>query len=245
MDKVEKLLSALAKLQQIDSELDRILTLRGSLPEEVADLEDDVEGLETRKGKILDDIKGLEGEIQKRKENIKDYAARIKKYEEQINEVKNNREYEALQKEIEYANLEILTSEKKIKQFEGHIEQKNILLEDAQLKIDERVKDLEAKKEELEKIVAETEKEEKRLIESSEKAAKDVDDRILKGYRKIRANMRNGLAVVTTDRKACGGCFAIIPPQLHLDLRQKKKLIMCENCGRILVDVSFFEPEPA
>lgn len=240
MDVIVEKLRALAKLQYVDSKLDKILTLRGSLPEEVDELEFEIQGLEGKKEKIENDIKELQNQIAGKKANIKDFGAQIKKYDEQLNSVKNNREYEALTKEIEYANLEILTSEKKIKQFEAQIEQKNVLLEDTQGQIDERLLDLNEKKKELEVIVKETEIEEDKLRESSREAEQFVDQRILTAYGKIRHNMRNGLAVVSTDREACGGCFAIIPPQMHLDIRQKKRLLICENCGRILVDQSFF-----
>ena len=240
MDKITEKLQALADLQMVDSELDRIMVLRGSLPEEVADLEDDVQGLVARKDRIADDIKEIEGEISNRNINIKEYAEAIKRYEEQMDRVKNNREYEALQKEIEFANLEILTSEKKIKQFRDQIEGKTGLMTETQALVDERKVDLEAKRQELEDIVKQTEIQEKKLREKSEKAAKKVDERVLKGYKKIRFNVRNGLAVVNTDREACGGCFAIIPPQVQLEIRQKKRLIICENCGRMLVDRSFF-----
>lgn len=237
---IEEKLNALAQLQYIDTKLDKILTLRGSLPEEVADLEFEIQGLEGRKGRIEDDIKDLQLEIAKRNANIKEFAAQIKKYETQLNSVKNNREYEALSKEIEYANLEILTSQKKIRQFEDQIAQKEVLLNETQGKVDERNSDLEEKKKELEVIVLETEIEEKRLKDLSAQAAEKVEQRILNAYHKIRNNMRNGQAVVTTDREACGGCFAIIPPQLHIEIRTKKRLIICENCGRMLVDHSFF-----
>ena len=241
IDKIEEKLGALAKLQIIDSTLDRIHTLRGSLPEEVSDLEDDVDGLESRAAKIEDDVKLLDAEVAKRKVTMKDFSDNIRKYEAQLNTVKNNREYEALSKEIEYANLEILTSDKKIKQTQESIALKNTLREDTLAQAEEKKKDLEIKRQELEVIVRETEEEEKKLLKLSDAAAKKVDDRILTGYRKIRTNMRNGLAVVSTDREACGGCFAIIPPQKHLEIRQRKKLLVCENCGRILVDRSFFK----
>lgn len=240
MDKILERLKSLAKLQYVDSKLDKILTLRGSLPDEVDELEFEIQGLEGKKEKIENDIKDLETEIAKRKSNIKDFYAQITKYEEQLNSVKNNREYEALTKEVEYANLEILTSEKKIKQFQEQIESKEVLRNDTQAQIDERTGDLEAKKQELEVIVKETQIEEKRLAELSSEAEQHVEERILTNYRKVRRNMRNGLAVVYTDREACGGCFAIIPPQTHLEIRQKKKLLICENCGRMLVDKSFF-----
>jgi predicted nucleic acid-binding Zn-ribbon protein len=240
MDGIVEKLRALAKLQYVDSQLDKIIVLRGSLPEEVDELDFEIQGLEGKKGKIEEDIEELRNEILKRKANIKDFGAQIRKYEEQLNTVKNNREYEALTKEVEYANLEILTSEKKIKQLEDQIEQKNMLLSDTQAQVDERSNDLAEKQKELEIIVKETEMEEQRLRSESGEASKVVDKRIFDAYGKIRRNMRNGLAIVSTDRDACGGCFAIIPPQTQLEIRQKKKLLFCENCGRMLVDQSFF-----
>lgn len=243
MDKIEKRLSALASLQAVDSTLDKILTLRGSLPEEVGELEDDIEALEDKKSKVEDDIKALEDDIAKKKSNIKEFEAQIAKYEGQLDSVKNNREYEALTNEIEYANLEILTSEKRIGQYEKNIEQKEIIRDEIQSQIDEKVESLEAKKQELEDIVKETQIEEKKLRDASDKAAKDIEERIIKAYTKIRNNMRNGLAVVSPDREACGGCFAIIPPQVQLEIRQKKKVLYCESCGRMLVDKSFFPQE--
>jgi predicted nucleic acid-binding Zn-ribbon protein len=240
MDKIVEKLKALAKLQYVDSKLDKIVTLRGSLPDEVDELEFEIQGQEAKKAKIQEDIREIEGEITKRKAGIKDFAAQIRKYEEQLTTVKNNREYEALTKEVEFANLEILTSEKKIKQMEDQIAVRQGLLEETQSQIDDRSQDLNSKRKELEEIVRETELEEQRLRSLSGEAQSFVDDRILGAYRKIRKNMRNGLAVVATDREACGGCFAIIPPQMQLELRQKKKLLICENCGRMLVDHSFF-----
>lgn len=241
MENVIERLNALATLQYIDSKLDKILTLRGSLPDEVDESEFEIQGLEGKKGKVEGDIKGLEDEIAKRKANIKDYSAAIKRYEEQLNDVKNNREYEALTKEIEYANLEILTSEKRIRQYSEQIEQKTILADDIQAQIDDKNVDLADKKKELEVIIEETKAQEKTLRERSDAASVKVEDRILNAYRKVRNNMRNGLAVVTTDREACGGCFAIIPPQMHLEIRQKRKLLICENCGRMIVDHTFFK----
>lgn len=238
---VEERLKAITLLQVLDITLDEIHRLRGSLPEEVSDLEDDLEGLVTRKNRIEDDIKRLEDDINSRKNRITDFGVQIKKYEEQQMNVKNNREYEALRKEIEYANLEILTSEKKIRQYRDQIEQKNELLEKTQQAVEDKRQELEAKKQELEVIKKETQEEEKKLLAGIQEASEKVEGRILNGYRKIRNNMRNGLAVVTTDRNACGGCFSIIPPQVHIELKQKRRLIHCENCGRILVDESIFD----
>jgi len=238
---VTERLMALTRLQVLDSKLDEIHRLRGSLPEEVGDLEDDLEGLETRFGRIKSEIKDLKDDIAEKKNKIQDFKSQIKKYEDQQMNVKNNREFEALRKEIEYANLEILTSEKKIKKFTEQIEQKNQLLEITEGRINEKKQELEEKQKELEVIIEETKVEEKRLQAEIEKAEATVEERYRNGYRKIRLNMRNGLAVVFTDRNACGGCFSIIPPQVHIELKQKTRLIHCENCGRILVDESFFD----
>ncbi len=237
---IDEKLKNLARLQFIDSLLDKIMVLRGSLPEEVSDLEDDLEGLVTRKLKIGEDIKKEEMEIAKLNNHIKEFAGHIEKYTEQMNNVRNDREAKALEQEITYANLEIQTSEKKIGQLQEKIEQKNLLMEESENQIKERKNDLKEKKKELEIIIKETEIEEKKLLKESDKASKVIDDRILTAYGKIRNNMRNKLAVVSTDREACGGCFAIIPPQTHLILRQKKKIIVCENCGRLLVANEYF-----
>ncbi len=238
---VEERLRSLTRLQVIDSKLDKIHRLRGSLPEEVSDLEDDLEGLETRKSRIEEEIQRLNDEIRDRNTKIEDFRTQIARYEDQQMNVKNNREYEALRKEIEYANLEILTSEKKIRQFKEQIEQKNVLLEQTSHHVEDKKNELEEKRKELEIIIEDTKSEEKVLKSISENAASKVEDRYLIGYQKVRHNMRNGLAVVTTDRSACGGCFSIIPPQVHIDLHRRERLIHCENCGRILVDDYFFE----
>lgn len=237
---VEERLKALTTLQVLDSKLDDIHRLRGSLPEEVSDLEDDLEGLITRHDRIQEEIKGLKDEIATRKGKIEEFGGQIKKYEEQQMNVKNNREFEALRKEIEYANLEILTSEKKIRQFNDQIEQKQELLDQTKVRVDNKKEELEEKKKELEVIIEDTKVEEKKIQVLIGDAESRVEERFLTGYRKVRTNMRNGLAVVTTDRAACGGCFSIIPPQVHIELKQRSRLITCENCGRILVDESFF-----
>lgn len=240
---VAERLRALTRLQILDSKLDEIYRLRGSLPEEVSDLEDDLEGLVTRRNRIADEIKRLNNDINERKAKIEEFGSQIKKYEDQQMNVKNNREFDALRKEIEYANLEILTSEKKIRQYKDQISQKSDLLERTERHVQDKEFELEEKKKELEVIVEDTQIEEKRLHKAIEEASNKVEARYLQGYRKIRKNMRNGLAVVMTDRNACGGCFSIIPPQVHIELNQKRKLIHCENCGRILVNESFFTEE--
>ncbi|MEM7658231.1 MAG: C4-type zinc ribbon domain-containing protein [Bacteroidota bacterium] len=238
---VAERLRALTMLQVLDSKLDEIHRLRGSLPEEVSDLEDDLEGLETRQQRIEDEIKQLKGDINQRKAKIEEFTGQIKKYEDQQMNVKNNREFEALRKEIEYANLEILTSEKKIRQYRDQIEQKDELLNRTKDQVDHKKSELDDKRNELKVIIEDTMVEEKKLLAEIDKASEKVEGRILTGYRKIRQNMRNGLAVVTTDRNACGGCFSIIPPQIHIELKQRRRLIHCENCGRILVDETFLD----
>lgn len=238
---VEERLRALTRIQILDSKLDEIHRLRGSLPEEVSDLEDELEGLETRRTRIEADIKKQKAEIAERKGVIADNNAKIKKYQEQQESVKNNREYDSLLKEIEYLQLDVQTTERKIKQFQEQLTQKDEQLAATKVQIDAKKRELDDKKRELEVIVEETIAEEKRVLGLIDDAASHVEERYFKGYRKIRQNMRNGLAVVTIDRNACGGCFAIIPPQTHIELKQRKRIIQCENCGRILVDQEFFD----
>ncbi len=240
---VEKKLSSLLKLQQIDSKLDEIKKVRGALPEEVGDLEDEVAGYDTRLGKFNKDLENLEGEIEKNKNAIKDSEKLIQKYSEQQMNVRNNREYDAITKETELQTLEIQISEKKIKESYAKIEDKKEEIANTNVLIDERKKDLESKKQELDVLVSESEGEEQKLRESREKASKDVDERLLNSYNKIRDNARNGLAVVAVKRGACGGCFNIVPPQRQADIRDKKKIIVCEHCGRILADVEL-EAQP-
>ncbi|MDX1906770.1 MAG: C4-type zinc ribbon domain-containing protein [Bacteroidia bacterium] len=236
----ERLLS-LAQLQVLNTKLDEIYRLRGSLPEEVNDLEDEMVGLEGRKTRFEEEIAKLREEILVRRAKIDEMGHQIKKYEDQQNNVKNNREFEALKKEIEYANLEILTSEKRIRQFGESIMEKEeqIALTDAQ--IDNKKRELDEKRQELEQIIQETIQEEGRLKSEIDRASSHVEGRYLNGYNKIRLNMRNGLAVVPIDRNACGGCFSIVPPQIQIDIKQRRKLIHCENCGRILLDDFFLE----
>ncbi len=242
---VEEKLRALYDLQQIDSQIDKIRTVRGELPLEVQDLEDEIEGLETRINKQKDELKELEGSVSEKKNAIKDSQAAIKKYEEQQGKVRNNREYDSITKEIEFQNLEIQLSEKRIKEFKATIAGKSEVMDEAQNQLDERKKDLDAKKQELGEIVGETEKEEKDLVKKSEKAEKIIEDRLLAAYKRVRTNARNGLAVVTVERDACGGCFNKIPPQRQLDIKTHKKIIVCEHCGRILVDAAINEPAEA
>ena len=233
---VEEKLQALYDLQQLDSKIDRIKIVRGELPMEVRDLEDEIEGLETRIGNYEDESRNIDEQISAMKLKIKEAESQVKKYEQQQMNVKNNREYDSLTKEIEFQNLEKQLAEKKIKEYSAQQEAKKTYIESSRSTLEERKKDLEAKKSELESIIAETKKEEDQLVKKSEKSASIIEDRLLQAYRKIRANARNGLAVVTIERDSCGGCFNKIPPQRQLDIRQRKKIIVCEHCGRILVD---------
>lgn len=233
---VEEKLKALYNLQTIDSEIDRIRTIRGELPLEVQDLEDDIAGLETRLQNLTDEVNAFEDAIVERKNMITDALAAIKKYESQQSKVRNNREFDSLNKEIEFQNLEIQLCEKKMNEFKANIEAKNELIEGAKTALEERQKDLEAKKAELDSIVAETEKDEKKLTKQSKAAEGVIEDRLLKAYKRIRENSLNGLAVVKIERSACGGCFNKIPPQRQLDISLRKKIIVCEHCGRVLVD---------
>ncbi|MFM7510934.1 MAG: zinc ribbon domain-containing protein [Bacteroidota bacterium] len=231
----EKLVS-LVTLQQIDSNLDEIKILKGELPMEVADLEDEITGLSARKTRIEEEINGVTEFIEQRKLSIKESEAQIKKYEKQSEDVKNNREYEAINKEIEMAQLDIKLAEKHIKDATDEIGEKAILLDKAKKNITSKEGVLTSKKEELEKIIAANEKEEKQFNKMAVEAKEKVDPRLLTSYEKIRGNYRNGLAVVPVERDACGGCFNAIPPQMQSEIRQHKKIMICENCGRILVD---------
>lgn len=230
-------LGALQKLQSIDSELDEIKKVRGALPEEVRDLEDEIAGYETRINKYEQEIQHFEEEIASFKNKIKDAERLSKKYQEQQMNVRNNREYDAITKEIELQTLEVQICEKKIKEAYLKIENKNKDIEAAKGILSERSKDLESKRKELNAIVSESEDEEKGLMNNREAAAKTIEERLLKSYERIRGNAMNGLAVVSVKRGACGGCFNIVPPQRQADIREKKKLIVCEHCGRILADV--------
>lgn len=235
---VEEKLKALFELQKIDSEIDRIQILKGELPIEVQDLEDELLGLQTRTEKIKDEVKESESYIEEKKNGIKESEALIKKYNKQLDTVKNNREYEALTKEIELQKLEIQLSEKRIKEAHEQIKQKNEYLDQTKKAVTAKKKELEAKKEELEKIVAETEKEEKDLQKKSKKAQAEIDERLLIGYNRIREGYKNGLAVVKIDRNSCGGCYSKIPAQRQFEIAQRKKVLVCENCGRVLVDAA-------
>ena len=240
---VEDKLKALFQLQEADSKIDRIQRLRGELPLEVKDLEDELAGLQTRIDKIQGEISQKKEEIASKKNEIKESQNHIKKYEQQQMDVRNNREYEAISKEIEFQKLEIELSEKRIKEFSFDIDNKSKLLETSQTKFEERSIDLEQKQSELNDIVSETQKEELELISASEKLASVIEDRLLSAYKRIRSNARNGLAVASVERDACGGCFNQIPPQRQLDIKTHRKIIVCEYCGRILLDGELIKSE--
>jgi hypothetical protein len=233
---VEERLRALNDLQVVASEIDKIRTLRGELPLEVQDLEDEIEGLETRVANLDGDIKKLNELIQNKKNEIKDAGILIKKYEAQQQNVRNNREFDSLNKEMTFQRLEIELCEKRIKEFIAEMTTKTELVDASRTLLDERKGDLAAKKMELDEIVNETQMEEQRLITKSDEIESHIDDRLLTAFKRIRKNARNGLAVVPVQRDACGGCFNKIPPQRQLDIRSRKKIIVCEYCGRILVD---------
>jgi uncharacterized protein len=238
---IEKKLFALYTLQQIDSQIDKIRIIRGELPLEVEDLEDEIAGLETRTENYIEEIETLEKSISEKELAIKDCQTLIKRYEEQQMNVRNNREYDSLTKEIEFQNLEIQLAEKRIREFSLLLSSKKDEIEKAQLVLNERRNDLEIKRAELSDIVTETEKEEQSLMKKSEENHKFIEERLLTAYQRIRNNARNGLAVVTVERDACGGCYSFIPPQRQLDIRMHKKIIVCEYCGRILVDKGLSE----
>lgn len=228
-------LDALYELQKIDSEIDRIRTIRGELPLEVQDLEDELTGLDTRLKKLGDEIKELEQEVSDRKNAVKESEAAIAKYKEQQKNVRNNREYESLEKEIEFQGLEIKLHDKRSKEAKVNITTKKEIYEEAKIRFDLRKGDLTTKKNELDEIISETQKEEDTLLEKSDKAKSLIDERLVTAYNRLRNNAKNGLAVVPVDRDSCGGCFNKIPPQRQLDIQSKKKVIVCEHCGRILV----------
>lgn len=233
---VAEKLKQLYELQLVDSQINKIEILKGELPVEVEDLSDEIQGLETRIKRLQSQIKDLEQEASKHQINIKEAEALIQRYQQQMDNVKNNREFEALTKELEMQNLEIQLSEKKHKQSKADVVAKQETLKAAEERMDGKLKELETKKVELSKIIEKTEKEEQRLHGISQKVRTNIEDRLVKAYDKIRHSYRNGLAVVTVERNSCGGCFNKIPPQLQLEIAQRKKIIACEHCGRILVD---------
>jgi hypothetical protein len=239
---IEEKLRDLYSLQQIDSQIDEIQILKGELPMEVSDLEDEMIGLETRVNRLESQLQDLRQDIVRHQNNIKEAEALIIRYEQQMDNVKNNREFDALTKEIELQRLEIQLSQKKINQANKDILAKDETLIAAKERMHSKAAELEAKKVELQQIIEKTEKEETDLNKKSEKARKLIEDRLLRAYDKTRKSYRNGLAVVTVSRNACGGCFNTIPPQQQLEIAQRKKIIACEHCGRVLVDEMIAEP---
>lgn len=233
---VEEKLSSLLTLQKIDSKLDEIQILKGELPMEVKDLEDEIEGLHARQTRIEEEINGIQEFIDQKKEGIKEADALIKKYDKQSENVKNNREFEAINKEMEMQQLEIKLCERHIKEATEEIALKANQLEFAKKGVASKETNLGNKKAELEKIIGETEKEEKHFNAAAAKARTNVEERLLLSYDRIRKNYKNGLAVVPVERDACGGCFHSIPPQKQSEIKLRKKVMVCENCGRILVD---------
>jgi predicted nucleic acid-binding Zn-ribbon protein len=238
---VEQKLKALYKLQVIDSKIDKLKAVRGELPMEVSDLEDEIAGLETRLANIRAEIKQFEDGITANKTRITDSKALSKKYEKQLDNVKNNREFDALNKEIEIQGLEGQAAEKRIKNFQFEIEQKKVALDQLTAELDGRKLDLKNKKEELDTIVEETEKEEKDLLKIRSKAVTVTEERLYTSYEKIRKSVKNGIGVAMIERDSCGGCFAKIPPQKQSDIKQRKKILVCEHCGRVLVDSNLAE----
>ncbi len=233
---VEEKLKALYQLQTMLSEIDKIKTLRGELPLEVQDLEDEVAGLSTRIEKIKAEIEELKSGIAAKKIEMENAATSIEKYKVQLDNVRNNREYDVLSKEIEFQSLERELCDKRIKEYEAAEKVKSGEVMSSAEELDERKKDLEAKRSELDEIVSETKQEEERLREKAKVLETTIEPRLLQAFKRIRKNSRNGLGIVYVQRDACGGCFNKIPPQKQLDIRMRKKIIVCEYCGRIMID---------
>jgi len=233
---VEEKLKSLYELQTVDTQIDNIERLKGELPMEVRELEDELVGLDTRIAKLQDELKEMELRLAKHNASISESESLILKYEKQQENVKNNREFDALTREIELQRLDIQLANKRIKEGKLNLGNKEVTLEAAKRKKETKVKDLERKEEELKKIIAKTEKDEKNLQKKLEKARKSIDERLLKAYDRIRGAYKNGLAVVSIERDSCGGCYNHIPPQVQKELSQRKKIVACEHCGRVLVD---------
>ncbi len=239
---VEEKLKALYDLQKVATEVDKIRTLRGELPLEVQDLEDEIEGLDTRISNYEGEVKTLNDSIAAKKNEIKESGVLIKKYEAQQMNVRNNREFDSLSKEIEFQKLEIELSEKRIKEFTAELSNKQNVIDSSKQLLEDRKADLVAKKKELTEIVNETQVDEEKMIDKIAHIESTIDERLLTAFKRIRTNAINGLAVVTVERDACGGCFNKIPPQRQLDIKSRKKVIVCEYCGRILVDDEMDQP---
>ena len=240
---VEERLRALYDLQLIDSRVDEIRNVRGELPLEVRDLEDEVEGFKLRLQKLEDSLTDIDNQIKSKKNLIEESKVLIKKYNEQQKNVRNNREFNSLAKEVEFQELEIQLAEKHIKEFKAQIEQKKEVIEGTKERLKEREEHLKHKKGDLDAILAETEKEEKVLLEKSEEYKTKIEDRLVKAYTKIRSNVKNGLAVVPIERGASGGSYFTIPPQVQMEIASRKKIITDEHSGRILVDSTLAEEQ--
>lgn len=238
---VTEKLKNLYRLQLIDTKIDQIRILRGELPLEVSDLEDEIAGLETRIANFKNDITKLNEDISFSENAKLDAEALIKKYTEQQNNVRNNREFDSLSKEIEYQNLEIELCDKKIIEYKHEIEQKTAQIEEANEKLVDKQQHLEQKKQELDTIISETKVDEEKQNKEREEIAENIDARLLAAYSRIRNNVLNKLAVVSIERDACGGCFNKITPQRQIDIKSSRKIIPCEFCGRILVDPDILE----
>ncbi len=233
---VEEKLRALYDLQLIDSRIDEIRSVRGELPLEVEDLEDEVAGMNTRLEKLKADLEVIEDQIKEKKNNIEESKGLIKKYSSQQDNVRNNREYNSLSKEVEFQELEIQLAEKNIKEYRAQIEQKTQVIEETKSRFDERSEHLKHKQSELDEILKETEKEEQTLIKQSDSFESQIEPRLIKAYKRIRTNVKNGLAIVAVERGASGGSFFTIPPQVQMEIAGRKKIITDEHSGRILVD---------
>jgi predicted nucleic acid-binding Zn-ribbon protein len=242
---VEDKLKALHQLQVIDTEVDKIRIIRGELPLEIEDLEDLIAGLNTRLEKFNSELTVITDGIAANKNSIELATDAIEKYEKQLKNIKNNREFTSLTKEVEFQNLEIQIAEKNKLQNQANVLHKTQIIEACTAQVAEKEEELKIKQEELDAIVKETEKEEVSLMKDSAKAEKVIDERLLNAYKRIRSKVSNGLAVVSVERDACGGCFSQIPPQRQLDIQIHKKVIVCEHCGRIMVDSNIFEEQEA
>ena len=238
---VEDKLKALYELQKIDSSIDKIRIVRGELPLEIEDLNDTISGLKTRLEKFNLELSKINEGIVENKNTVSLANELIKKYEKQLKNIKNNREFNSLTKEIEFQNLEIELSEKKQKENKAKVLHKKEIIDACQAQIDEKQSELDLKNNELDSIIKDTEKEENALLKKLKNAEKLIDGRLLDGYKRIRSKVSNGLAVVSVERDACGGCFSQIPPQRQLDIKLHKKVIVCEHCGRIMIDSKTFE----
>ena len=242
---VEDKLKALHQLQVIDTEVDKIRIVRGELPLEIEDLEDLIVGLNTRLEKFNEELTTINDNIAANKNSVALATDAIVKYEKQLKEIKNNREFTSLTKEVEFQNLEIQLAEKNKVQNEANVLHKTEIINACSAQITEKEDELKIKQSELNKIIKATEKEEASLMKDSAKAEKVIDERLLNAYKRIRSKVANGLAVVSVERDACGGCFSQIPPQRQLDIQMHKKVIICEHCGRIMIDANIFEEQEA